>query len=148
MHTGLHGSVYGSDGVCLQQPLVYLMFILGYFTTIYFLIGLFLVEIYNSHYVRQCFFPSLVCEIHVADKIIFHLGCFILLFTFRHINIRKIEEKKYISHSSLHFTDLLNSCHYSQIHPALQQIPAHSTLELCLWWLALDRDITSRVGAS
>ena len=22
---------------------------------------------------------------------------------------------------------------YSQIHPALQQIPAHSTLELCLW---------------
>ena len=31
---------------------------------------------------------------------------------------------------------------YSQIHPALQQIPTHSTLELCLWWLALIRDIT------
>ena len=37
---------------------------------------------------------------------------------------------------------------YTQIHPALQQIPAHSTLELCLWWLALDKDITSHVGAS
>ena len=24
------------------------------------------------------------------------------------------------------------SANYSQIHPALQQIPAHSTLELCL----------------
>ena len=23
--------------------------------------------------------------------------------------------------------------YYSQIHPALQQIPAHSTRELCLW---------------
>ena len=38
--------------------------------------------------------------------------------------------------------------HYSEIHPALQQIPAHSTLELCLCWLALDRDIVSHVGAS
>ena len=38
--------------------------------------------------------------------------------------------------------------HYSQIHPTLQQIPAHSTLELCLWWLALDRDITAHIGAS
>ena len=38
--------------------------------------------------------------------------------------------------------------YYSQIHPALQQIPAHSTPELCLWWLTLDRDITSHVGAS
>ena len=27
----------------------------------------------------------------------------------------------------------LTNLHYSQIHPALQQIPAHSTLELCLW---------------
>ena len=38
--------------------------------------------------------------------------------------------------------------HYSQNHPALQQMPAHSTLELCLWWLALNRDITTHVGAS
>ena len=38
--------------------------------------------------------------------------------------------------------------HYSQIHPALQHIPTHSTLGLCLWWLALDRDITSHIGAS
>ena len=38
--------------------------------------------------------------------------------------------------------------YYNHIHPALQQIPAHSTLELCSRWLALDRDITSHVGAS
>ena len=38
--------------------------------------------------------------------------------------------------------------HYSQIHPALQQISAHSILELCLWWLTLDGDITSHIGAS
>ena len=40
--------------------------------------------------------------------------------------------------------------YYTQIHPALQPIPAHSTLELCLWWLALDRDIpvTSHAGVS
>ena len=37
---------------------------------------------------------------------------------------------------------------YSQIHPALQLISPHSTLELCLWWLAFDRDITSHVEAS
>ena len=39
------------------------------------------------------------------------------------------------SSSIEHFLD------YTQIHPALQQIPAHSTPELCLRWLALDRDM-------
>ena len=37
---------------------------------------------------------------------------------------------------------------YSQIHPPLQQIPTHITLELCLCWVARDGDITSHVGAS
>ena len=33
--------------------------------------------------------------------------------------------------------------YYSQIHPALQQIPAHSTLEhFACDWLALDWDIS------
>ena len=33
---------------------------------------------------------------------------------------------------SFFFADFDINCSYSQIHPALQQIPTHSTLELCL----------------
>ena len=61
--------------------------------------------------------------------------------------LAEIIKKKKKKKENMHIRDLFSfkkKNHYSQIHPALQQIPTHSTLELCLLWLALDRDITSQ----
>ena len=44
---------------------------------------------------------------------------------------RKKKMSKYSANQS--FLQQKTISHYSQIHEALQQIPAHSTLELCLW---------------
>ena len=64
-----------------------------------------------------------------------------IIFPWPMLKIREEVKKKknsYIQLTRPH-TDMEKSMsshliiNYSQIHPALQQIPAHSTLELCLW---------------